>query len=186
MKKELNINVKKIFRVSNSLSLLFAFCFLLLPCVTLAAHRYHTSLTRMDYNAQKKTVEISFQLFSHDLVPVLERKYGKQIDLETTGNIDKLILDYLNENFVLKNKNGEAAKLNWVGKELNIDVTYVYVEIPFAESLENADLQNTIFFESFAEQTNLVICRFEQKKADLLFKVGDSSKEIEVRGAGGN
>lgn len=150
-----------------------------------AVHRYHTSLMRMDYNVQKKTVEISIQLFTHDLVPVLEKRYGKGIDLEKTGEVDKLVLDYLNENFALKNKNGESAKINWVGKEANVDLTYIYVEVPFAESLEGANLQNTIFFESFAEQTNLVICRFEEKKADLLFKVGDSLKEIKVGAAGG-
>lgn len=160
----------------------FAFC---ISAVFGATHRYHTSLTRMDYNSQEKTVEISIQLFTHDLVPVLERKSGKQIDLEQTENVDKLILDYLNENFILKNKNDERAELKWVGKEFDVDQIYVYVEIPYAGSLENAVLQNTIFFESFAEQTNLVICRFEQKKADLLFKVGDSSKEIKVRVAGG-
>lgn len=184
MKRNYKFSGIKALKISISLSVLFAFTFLLLPCA-IGAHRYHTSLTRMDYNAQEKTIETSIQLFTHDLVPVLERKYGRRIDLEKTENVDKLILGYLNENFILKNKNGERAQLKWVGREFDVDQIYIYVEMPFAESLENANLQNTIFFESFAEQTNLVICRFKQKKADLLFKVGDSSKEIKVRVAGG-
>mgnify|MGYP003289217576 CR=1 FL=1 len=36
----------------------------------------------------------------------------------------------------------------------------MYLEIPFAESFEGVKLQNTIFFESFPEQTNLVVARF--------------------------
>jgi hypothetical protein len=132
----------------------------------------------MDYNEKEKLVEIAIQLFTHDLVPALEQKTGKRVDLEKTPGVDKLILDYLNENFVLKNKNGATLALKWVGKELEVDSVRVYVETPSAETLAGAHLQNTILFESFPEQVNLVIARFGGKKADLAFKVGDKSKEI--------
>jgi hypothetical protein len=154
---------------------LFTFHFSLF---TVSAHRYHTSLTRMDYNEKEKTVEISIQLFTHDLVPVLEQKAGKRVDLEKTPEADKLVLDYLNENFIFKNKTGESQKLRWVGKELEVDAVWVYVEISTAENLSGANLQNSILFESFPEQTNLVVARFGGKKADLMFKVGDKFKEI--------
>ena len=132
----------------------------------------------MDYNEKEKLVEISIQLFTHDLVPALEQKAKKRVDLEKTPEVDKLILDYLNENFVLKNKNGESLSMKWVGKELEVDAVWVYVEISSAENLSGANLQNTILFESFPEQLNLVIARFDGKKADLAFKVGDKFKEI--------
>jgi len=148
---------------------------------SVSAHRYHTSLTRMDYNEKEKLVEITIQLFTHDLVPVLEKRSKKPVDLEKTPEIDRLILEYLNQNFVLKDKKGEAQKLNWVGKELQVDTAYVYVEIPLSESLQGAQLQNSIFFESFAEQTNLVTSRFDGKKSDLLFVAGDKFKEITAK-----
>jgi len=141
-------------------------------------HVFHTSLTRIDYNAKQKILEISIQLFTHDLVPLLEKKSGKRIDLEKTPDIDKLIFSYLNENFVLKDDMGETKKIKWVGKELDVDTTRVYVEISTNKSPEGFNLQNTIFFESFPEQTNLVIARFDEKKADLLFKAGDKFQEI--------
>lgn len=142
------------------------------------SHRYHTSLTRMDYNAKEQIIETSIQLFTHDLVPLLERKSGKRVDLEKTPDIDHLLLDYLNENFILKDEKGDAKKIKWVGKELDVDTARVYVEIPSEKSPEGFSLENTLFFESFPEQTNLVIVRFDGKKSDLLFKVGDKFKEI--------
>jgi hypothetical protein len=160
--------------------LLFTFAFCLLPSPS-SAHRYHTSLTRLDYNEREKLVEITIQLFTHDLVPVLEKRTGKQIDLEKTAEIDKIMLEYLAQNFVLKNNKGEIQKLRWVGKELEVDTAYVYVEIPSTESLEGAMLQNTIFFESFAEQTNLVSARFDGQKVDLLFVAGDKFKDISAK-----
>jgi hypothetical protein len=76
----------------------------------------------MDYNAKEKLAEISIQLFTHDLVPALERFTKKNVDLEKTPDLDKTILLYLDANFILKNKKGETKKLVWVGKEQRVDL----------------------------------------------------------------
>lgn len=165
----------------NFIATLVLFVSLVLPSINIAAakfHRYHTSLTRMDYNAKEKIIETSIQIFTHDLVPVLEEKTKKKIDLEKTENIDKLIFDFISENFALKNEKGELMQMKWVGKEFDVDTAWVYLEIPTDKSPENFNLQNTLFFGNFPEQTNLVTARFDEKKVDLIFKVGDKSKEI--------
>lgn len=145
-----------------------------------ASHRYHTSLTRMDYKAETKNIEITIQLFIHDLENVLERFSKKRIDVGKTPEIDNIIEKYLDENFVLKNKKDEKLKIKWVGKELNVDTAFVYLETSSIESLDGFQLQNTIFFESFPEQTNLLTARYENKKVDLLYKAGDKFKTIGV------
>ena len=155
--------------------LLFTFYLLPLPA---EAHTYHTSLARMDYNEKEKTIEISIQLFIHDVVPMLERRLKKRVDIEKTSEVDGELFKYLEETFVFQNKKGETQNLNWVGKEFENDVVYVYLEIPVAESPEGAKLQNTIFFESFPQQTNYVIVQFGKKKSDLLYKSGDKFKEF--------
>ncbi len=165
----------KFIQIVSGLFLFFSWTGNALPSTL---HTYHTSLTRMNYNQKEKLVEVTIQLFTHDLVPMLEKRTKKQIDLEKTPDIDKSIVKYLDENFVLKDKNGEIKKLVWVGKEIKADTVFVYIEIPLLEDFGNYSLQNTLFFESFPEQTNLVIVRFGEKKADLLFKVGDKFKEI--------
>ena len=144
-----------------------------------SAHTFHTSLTRIDYNEKEKIFEISMQLFAHDLIPLLEkRNNGKRVELEKSAEADKLILDYIDENFVLTDKNGAAKTLRWVGKESDVDTVEIYLEADAPESLKNYQLKNTLFFENFPEQTNIVVCRFDGAKADLLFKVGDKTKEI--------
>ncbi len=158
----------------------FIFAFLLLPFafVCAEAHTYHTSLARMDYNAKDKNIEISIQLFIHDVTPMLERRMKKRVDIAKTAGVDGEIFKYLEENFVFQNKKGEVQKLKWVGKEFENDVIYAYIEIPFEQSLEGVKLQNTIFFESFPQQTNLVIARFGEKKVNLLYKSGDKFKDL--------
>lgn len=145
-----------------------------------SAHRYHTTLTRMDFNEKEKLVEITTHVFLHDLIPTLERKNSKKIDLDKKEEAEKLIFEYLQENFILRNKNGQTKSLKWVGWETKVDSGWLYFETEMPEGLEGASLQNTLFFESFAEQSNLVICKYEGKKADLAFKVGDKFKEIKA------
>lgn len=140
------------------------------------AHTFHTSLTRIDYNAKEKLAEISIRLFTHDFIPALERFAGKNVDLEKSPDADKQILKYLDANFILKDKSGAAKKLVWVGKEQKVDAVYVYVEIPLAEDFDGYTLQNTIFFEMFQKQENVVIARYNEQKVDLSYKVGDKEK----------
>ena len=153
------------------------FTFYLLP-LRAEAHTYHTSLTRMDYNAKDKNIEISIQLFIHDALPLLERRLKKRVDIEKTAEVDAELFKYLSETFVFQNKKGEVQKLKWVGKEFENDVLYVYVDISFEEAPDGTKLQNTIFFESYTEQTNLVIAHFGEKKIDLLYKAGDKFKDL--------
>jgi hypothetical protein len=150
--------------------------------IVAAGHRYHTSLTRIDYNSRENTAEISIQLFTHDLITVLETRQGKRIDLEKTPEINKMIVSYLEANLILRDAAGRPAQLRWIGKETSVDITWLYLEIPVTNGLEGKTLQNTIFFETFPEQTNLVICKYEDKKADLLFKIGEKIKEIQGLG----
>jgi hypothetical protein len=165
--------------ISVFLLLPFAFClFTFAPHFAARRHTFHTSLTRIDYNAREKLAEISIQVFTHDLVPVLERFAKKNVDLEKTPDIDKLILKYLNANFILKDKKGAAKKLVWVGKEQKVDRAYIYVEIPMNTGFDGFTLRNTIFFESFPKQVNVVVARYNEKKVDLIFNVGDQEKLI--------
>lgn len=170
----------KLFKFKRIAKILFSgLCLSSFAAVSMpAAHRFHTSLTRIEYNAREKNVEITIQLFTHDLLPLLERKSGKRVQFDKSPEIDRIILAYLNENFVLTDKQGAAKNLKWIGRESDVDSVRIYLETDAAENLENYQLKNTIFFESFPEQTNLVICRYDGVKADLIFKIGDKTKEI--------
>jgi hypothetical protein len=164
----------------KSLKSIGVFLFIVISATQASSlHRFHSTLTRIDYNAADKIYEITIQLFTHDLAPTLERKGGKKFDLEKSADANKLILEYINENFVLTDKKGERKILKWIGKEVETDSVFIYVETPAAENPEGSQLKNTLFFESYPEQINLVVCRYDDgKKADLLFKVGDKAKEI--------
>lgn len=162
---------------------LSTFIILIFACQLILAnsnsrHTYHTSFTRIDYNRQEKLLEITIKVFAHDLMPTLKKRFGMATDLETTKDIDQILQKYLAEKFVFKTKSGELKKLNWIGKELEPELVFFYVEIPFEEDLEGAELKNSLFFETFSEQVNLINIRDGKNKADLAFKIGDEFKKI--------
>lgn len=181
-KEQQLLAAQKCLNKTNMKKALSTFIILLFVCQAILAfngkHKYHTSFTRIDYNKEAKSLEISIKVFAHDLLPTLNNKLGKKVDLESTENIDKILQDYLTEKFTFKTKLGEAKSLKWVGKELETDVIRFYIEIPFEGDLEGAEIRNTMFFETFARQVNLISIYFGEKKAGLVFKVGDSFKTI--------
>lgn len=143
-----------------------------------AAHNYHTSLTRIDFNGRENSLEIEINLFNHDLEKVLTNKNKKRIDIEKTKDIDRLLLEYLDETFVIKDASENAKKLEWVGKEISVDITTVFVQVTGVKEINGLKLQNKIFFESFSEQVNLVTIHAGDEKSDLFFKAGDGFKDF--------
>ncbi len=148
---------------------------------TVFSHRFHTTLTRIDYNEKAKIAEISIQMFTHDLNQLFESKLSKKLDLEKKDEVKKILFEYLVKNFVLKDKTDKILELRWVGIESDADSLWVYIEANMSESPENFKMQNSLFFESYQEQSNLVVIKFDGKKADLAFKVGDNYKEIKAK-----
>jgi hypothetical protein len=174
-----NMEFRSFYKLSILLVVsLFTFHFSFL---TVSSHRFHTTLTRIDVNEKEKKAEISIQMFTHDVNEVFEKKYAKKIDLEKKEEASKLILEFIESGFVLKNKKGEVSKLQFVGYEKDADSMWVYLETDISESLEGFQLKNSLFFDNYPEQSNIVICRYLGKKADLAFKVGDVFKEINAK-----
>lgn len=146
--------------------------------ISARAHRYHTSLTRIDYNAQEQIAEITLQLFSDDFEAALTRKAGKPVNLDKTSQLEKVILSYLAERFVIKNKSGETKKLRYIGLERTNDAFRLYVETNMPEGFDGATLENTILFDQFDDQTNFVTSYFNSIKTDFVFRPNDKAQAL--------
>lgn len=142
------------------------------------AHRFHTSLTRVEYNQKEKIVEITVQTFSHDLEDALEKAVGKRVNLDKTPDIGDIIVKYLAGNFVLKNGKGETKQLRWIGKEQQTDAVWLYLEADMPEGITGATLENRFLFERFSDQVNLVSCHYDDKRTDLVFRPNDKPQNL--------
>ena len=146
-----------------------------LPAVT-SAHRYHTSVTRLEYNAEEHLVEITVQTFADDIEAALKRGGAGNVRLDSrTAN--KLVLEYLQKVFELRSEN-ERLELEWIGMELKGYTVWIYLQAKAPGGLSKTALRNNLLFELFPDQVNIVNVAGGGKIASLVFKRGDPLKEL--------
>lgn len=143
-----------------------------------AAHKFYTSLARVEYNAEGKAAEVTLRVFADDLELALRRRAGREVRLDRTKDADQLVLAYLRDTFELKNRDGEVKALKWVGMELRAGVAWLYVEAEMPEGLSGARLRDHVLFELFEEQVNTVSVRYPGASADLVFTRGDGERAV--------
>ncbi|HEV7843988.1 MAG TPA: DUF6702 family protein [Pyrinomonadaceae bacterium] len=143
-----------------------------------AAHTFHTSLMSMEYNSSEQLLEISLQVYTHDLENALTRRRGQHVLIDKTPDAPALILAYLQEAVNLKNSAGDVKPFAWVGMEAQSDRVLLYFEARMPEGITGALLRNRIFFDLLDDQINLVHLKQEDKKSDLVFKPGDGFKPL--------
>lgn len=156
-----------------------SFLFLCFLCFSFRAedhnllHDFHTSLTEINYNPSTKSVEMSIHIFTDDLETALKTK------INNNTKADALIAKYVQEHFGFLNAQNQKTPLEYIGKELEGDATWIYVESPLPYPINTYSLQNKILFEFFNDQTNLVNIKYLAQKKTLLFKQNKTIHKLE-------
>ena len=65
--------------------------------------------------------------------------------------------------------NGGRVNGIFLGKEVDIDATWCYVEIVNITALETMTVTNTLLFDAFEDQINLVHVKANDQKKSLVF-----------------
>jgi hypothetical protein len=170
-------------RIGNPRSwavLLFAFV------TSLHAHSLHQSTAEAEYNPKTKKLEVSLTVFINDLELALVRQCEREMRLDKTpaAEFDTQIQAYLAKTFVVTVAAGKAAKIEWVGRELDADsaksgdpAVTLFFEVPLPQGLDKATLQNLVLCDLFQDQSNLLELRNGAKKKELRFRRADPAKK---------
>ena len=76
--------------------------FLCLSSLGFKKHDFHTSITRMDYNAKEKSFEVSIRVFTDDLEKVLSKENGGQkFVVVNNDKNDTFVEKYIRKHFAL-------------------------------------------------------------------------------------
>ena len=141
------------------------------------AHDFHSSFAVVERRADAAVFEISIRVFADDLESALSARAGTPVRIDVTGNLDRLIHDYISAAFEIVAADGRPKPLTWVGKEARVDSVWVYVEAP-AEPLTGLQLRNRVLQEQFGDQVNLVQVKDGRMQRMLNFRRGDGFKRI--------
>ena len=153
--------------------LLCAFCLTLLSFGT---HDFHTSISRMDYNAKGKSFEISIRVFTDDLERALSKdNNGQKFVVTNNDKNDAFVEKYIRKHFALINPQKQKKAYSYVGKEQEADATWIYIEISGQEAITGFSLQNSIMHDLFDDQINLVNLNYQGQKRSYIFKKDEST-----------
>lgn len=145
------------------------------------SHAFHTSLAQVTYDAKNKSFEIIIRLFIDDLESALQKETGNtSIKLDENDKNDPLLEKYVQKHFGMFNKNSKRVAQKYIGKEFDVDVMWIYLEIPFSESLNGSLLHNSILLDEYNDQVNMVNIIYQGKKNTLLFKQGAEQQKLGI------
>ena len=139
-----------------------------------AAHPFYVTVCRIDHNPDTDALEITFTFFSDDLERALTEAAGTPVRVgqRETPDADARLFDYLQRRFSLR-LGDEPATLRFVGKEVEIDPTWCYVEVLGVADLDTLHVDMRVFYELFDTQTNIVHVRARGQEKSLLLRAGD-------------
>lgn len=131
---------------------------ILMMSYTPKVHKYYVSLTEVNIDSKKHTLDVSAKLFMDDLEAGLLKSFNKKVDLSTSVNnkeVQVLLMNYLDANFKI-NVGGKLQKLKFVGYEVESDAVWCYSEVSNFKGKGAVSIYNTLLYESFLEQANLM------------------------------
>ncbi|WP_299452168.1 DUF6702 family protein [uncultured Microscilla sp.] len=143
-------------------------------------HEFHTSIAEIEYNKQSRAFEVSLRIFIDDFEKALGSVSGKKETLDKSGKHHQLIMKYIRQRFFITNRRGKKKEMTLIGKEFKTDAVWLYIEIPFRESLRKAKFTNSILMEHFDDQVNIVNLQYKGKKESFLFRKTNPVQAISI------
>ena len=148
----------------------FLLLILLFGITSFGLHKFYVSIYQINFNQNKKMLEITSRIFIDDLNDALKLKYNKKTHIgEVNENPEDLILlkRYLAENFSLK-INSQEKTINFVNKERDGNVIVCYYNVKEVSKIKTLEITNTCLVEWNADQQNIIQTTIYSKKKTLL------------------
>lgn len=121
-------------------------------------HPLHLSVCEITHNPEANSLEITQRIFADDLEDALRNRFGRKVDVYNPADpeiLSEMIGDYVQQNFRIS-LDGRPIQLNYLGYETEEDAIWVYLEVPKVKNFKKISIRNTVFFEMFDDQLNLM------------------------------
>lgn len=121
-------------------------------------HPLHLSVSDISHNRETNSLEITQRIFADDLEDALRNRLGGKIDVFNPTDpelLSELIGDYVQQNLRVS-LDSRPVRLSYLGYEREEDAIWVYLEVPKIKKFNTIMVRNTIFFEMFDDQLNLI------------------------------
>jgi hypothetical protein len=151
---------------------------ILLMSGTLAAHQQRSSITIIQLNASKNTLEITHRFNIHDVEHALKKMENEHWDIVTDKNAQTNFSRYVQQQFHIKINKTTPVMLNYIGHEVEGKFFWIYQEIDITKPLSSISISHTALQSVWASQVNLVNIEGFGSIKSLRFSKQDSWKNL--------
>jgi len=141
------------------------------------AHRFFAAFSQVDIRPEKKVIEITHRLFTHDVEDILRARLGNNAS-QTDEQIEPILKEYVEKSFALFDPAGKRLPLVWVGMEYKVDDIHVYQEAPFEGDGKHLNVINRLFMDNYPEQKNTINFERNEVVRTLIFTKDQSRKKV--------
>ncbi|MCK0131200.1 hypothetical protein MWU59_06740 [Flavobacteriaceae bacterium F08102] len=131
----------------------------LIPIFGFKAHKFYISLINVEHSTKENTIQISMRIFIDDLQQVLQKNYDQTYELATSDEpvkkVNKDIDKYAHKHFNIA-INGKDSHFNYLGKEYEHDVVYLYFEVDNIKTVSEVKITDTMLIDQFPDQKNII------------------------------
>jgi len=144
------------------------------------AHPFHVSMCEVRYNEEAQSLEIALKIFIDDLdlyfdkVGVTDQYFGEPGELATA---DSLLTGYLNKVFSIR-VDGKSKTKNYLGKEIDKGALWAYFEVKNVAPFKTFGCSNSLFFELFDDQQNIIQLTYQDETRSLLLQKRNPSDQL--------
>ena len=129
-------------------------------CNVFLVHPLYLSVTNMDIDRQKGSIEMSIRIFTDDLETILHNKYNIDGWIGTPSEHRdgrRLLSEYVNERFSVVVNNGEKIGLITDSMTIVEDCMWFYMKGVAKQAIRRIEIDNRLLTDFFSKQTNMVI-----------------------------
>ena len=159
--------------------------FLLLFSNGHSRHEFHASVTKMEYNAKEQVFEISMRIFTDDFEKALSATSNSKVNLSeasgrATDKNDLLIEQYVQAHFRFLTPQKQTKSVKYVGREVEADANWLYLEMPFVEPFRGGTLKQDVLIDAFDDQVNMVNIKYQAQKKTFVFRKNQPVQNISL------
>lgn len=146
-------------------------------------HDFHYSRFGIEWNAETSTWQGILRVFTDDLEMALSQMDSEAViwrlgDERENPQSDVAIETYATSNWFLVDSAGQALKWDFVGKEVDYDLTFIYLESEPTTTDWACSATSRGFFELFDDQVNELTITKEENSLRLWLTLEDPTKPI--------
>jgi hypothetical protein len=138
--------------------IIFLFLFLSVELNSAFSHPFYVSICQVDLNQKTQSLEISLKIFADDLILGLKNAGASKLYLgekKENEKTDVYVFDYLKSNLKFY-VNDIPKNYSFIGKELEADVVWIYLEIQNISGLNNITVDCKLLTEVLETQSNII------------------------------